>query len=90
MPILNYKVDGQLRNDPTQVFEFYGCLFHGCPDCYSATTELPKSRLVAAEALAKTRDRNIKLQEAGRLCFAFCSNITYLQVTEFVESGNAM
>ena len=37
-----YKVDGQDRNNPNSLFEFYGCTFHGCKKLalYSESTIL--------------------------------------------------
>ena len=32
-----YKIDGWHEESGT-VFEFHGCVFHGCPKCYSPTT----------------------------------------------------
>jgi hypothetical protein len=37
-----FKVDGLSRQDPRVVYEFNGCLWHGCPKCYpSRTVKLP-------------------------------------------------
>ena len=67
--ILNYKVDGQLRNDIKQLFEFNGCVFHGCPKCFvNRKNRLPRSNLTAEEAYTRTMERQKKLEAAG-LCF---------------------
>lgn len=64
--VLNYKVDGQLRSNPNQLFEFYGCIYHGCPECYKdPDTVLPRSSLKAGEALVSTIERQDKLEAAG-------------------------
>ena len=63
--ILNYKVDGQLRNTK-QIFEFNGCVFHGCPKCFiNRKKRLPKSNLTAEEAYTRTMERQKKLEAAG-------------------------
>ena len=37
MKIGNYRIDGWHEETKT-VFEFHGCVFHGCPKCYSPNT----------------------------------------------------
>ena len=64
--ILNYKVDGQLRTDPTQLFEFNGCLWHGCPRCIpDRFAPLPRSGISAKDAYEKTMQKEADLRAAG-------------------------
>ena len=50
-----YKLDGQLRTDHTQLYEFNGCPFHGCPKCFkNRHTRLPMSDMTAQGAYEQT------------------------------------
>ena len=70
--ILNYKVDGQLRTDKNQLFEFNGCVFHGCPKCFiNRKNRLPRSNLTAEEAYTRTLERQKKLEAAGLFSYYF-------------------
>ena len=61
-----YKIDGQRRDDPTQLYEFYGCIWHGCPTCFpNRSKRLPKSKLTAHDAYEQTIDRENHLKAAG-------------------------
>lgn len=62
----NYKFDGQLRSDKRVVYEFYGCVFHGCPTCFpNRKNKLPKSNLTAEDAYRRTKEREYELQMQG-------------------------
>ena len=70
--ILNYKVDGQRRTDKKQLFEFNGCVFHGCPKCFiNRKNRLPRSNLTAEEAYTRTLERQKKLEAAGLFSYNF-------------------
>ena len=60
-----YKVDGQLKSDPQQLFEYNGCVHHGCLCIKARHKKLPKSDLTAAEAYTKTMDRQKYLERQG-------------------------
>ena len=49
-----------------QVYEFHGCMYHGCIACYpNRKNKLPKSTMTAEEAFVKTREREDRLKAAG-------------------------
>jgi hypothetical protein len=54
-----------IDNFTLQVFEFYGCLYHGCPTCYpDRNSTLPHSNQTMHDAYSQTmqRERNITAQ----------------------------
>lgn len=51
-----------------RVFEFLGCLWHGCPKCYPedrTTLKLPGTGQCAAELYELTKQREEKIRQAG-------------------------
>ena len=79
-----------------QVYEFHGCMYHGCIACYpNRHNKLPKSSMTADEAYVKTREREDSLKAAGPLfalgCFPddFCYFLYVFQATVFARSGSA-
>ena len=60
-----YFVDG-FCDEKNIVYEFYGCLYHGCPTCYDINGELPfhKGRKMS-DVYNDTIKRERRLQEMG-------------------------
>ncbi|XP_071850632.1 uncharacterized protein [Apostichopus japonicus] len=53
--LAEYKVDG-FQNDT--VYEFHGCVWHGCPRCYpDRTKQVPGSSFTMADAFIKTQTK---------------------------------
>ena len=52
---------------PHQLYEFNGCIFHGCLCIKARWRKLPKSDLTAAEAYKKTMERQRYLESKGCL-----------------------
>ena len=60
-----YKVDGYHAESKT-VYEFQGCIWHGCLKCYQdRTTPLPKSHRTVEDAYQDTLDKVKALENAG-------------------------
>jgi len=58
-----YKVDGLHGHT---IYEFYGCFWHGCPQCIKKRSTLTADQLTTArEAYDRTLERRQFLQEAG-------------------------
>ena len=65
IPGTNYRVDGYCQTTNT-VYEYLGCLWHGCPDCYVDRTQtLPKTKEMPDLLLSKTESRTRELKALG-------------------------
>ncbi|XP_067676263.1 uncharacterized protein [Haliotis asinina] len=67
IPGTKYKVDGYCRDSNT-VYQFDGCLYHGCPTCYPHDrdkTVLPHTKQSLSELYALTMKRNTAIKEKG-------------------------
>ena len=61
-----YKVDGYFEDDDQKVvLEFYGCLYHGCPQCYDPQCISPVSNEKMEELVNKTLQREEELKKMG-------------------------
>ena len=61
-----YKVDGYLEEgDQKVVLEFYGCLYHGCPQCYDPQCMSPVNNEKMEELFNKTLQREEELKKMG-------------------------
>lgn len=61
-----YKVDGYHQESET-ILEFYGCLFHGCPECYDPDCKSPVGNETMRELYQKTLDREVNLREGFQI-----------------------
>ena len=52
-----YKVDGYDKQTNT-VYEFYGCVYHGCPKCYKTTDLTPFSGRTMDSLYSKQFSKN--------------------------------
>ena len=59
--IFNYKIDGWDEENRT-VYEFHGCVFHGCPVCYSGDTYNPLKNEIMSTTFAKHKTRIDKIR----------------------------
>lgn len=65
IPHTNYRVDGYNRESKT-VYEFLGCLWHGCPTCYpQRDMVLPRSNETADVLFFHTQERLQHLRHSG-------------------------
>ena len=60
----NLKVDGFCQSTNT-VYEFQGCFWHGCPDCYKPDVINNKNQSDMETLYNKTQDKNNKITSAG-------------------------
>ena len=61
-----YKADGYFEEgDQKVVLEFYGCLYHGCPQCYDPQCMSPVSNEKMEELFNKTLQREEELKKMG-------------------------
>ena len=62
----NFLVDGYVR-EPSTVYEFHGCFYHGCPTCFpNRYQKHPKHfGLTMHEVYAKTLQKTSKLRQHG-------------------------
>ena len=60
----NLKVDGFCQSSNT-VYEFQGCFWHGCPDCYKPDVINNKNQSDMKTLYNKTQDKNNKITSAG-------------------------
>ena len=60
----NYIVDGFDRETNT-VYEYYGCFFHGCPECFPADLRNPDTKKRMRQAYTETKHRERYLRIAG-------------------------
>ena len=58
------KVDGFCESTNT-VYEFQGCFWHGCPECFSDKTVNPKNQIEMGELHKRTKVKNAELQSLG-------------------------
>ena len=64
--IRRYSVDGWDLENPKIVYEFNGCLFHGCPICYlQRDTTNPFLQHTMEEFYEATCQRRLKFEEHG-------------------------
>ena len=60
-----FKLDGFHEESNTAV-EFYGCVFHGCPECFDPSTVSPFfENKKMSDLYAETMEREAKLREYG-------------------------
>ncbi len=64
MKIFSDKVDGFDRETKTD-YQFQGCFFYGCLDCYYPETENPVNKKTMGELYEKTNNRSRQLIAAG-------------------------
>lgn len=65
VPNTDYRVDGYCESDNT-VYEFYGCLFHGCRKCrIDSSAKVPKTGETAEALYYKTLMREKKIKSLG-------------------------
>jgi hypothetical protein len=62
--ICGAKVDGFDSNTNT-VYQFHGCYWHGCPDCFNEDTVNSRSSECMGDLYQKTKDRTEQLEMAG-------------------------
>jgi len=65
--ILNFVVDGLIQ-ETGEVFEFYGCLFHGCPKCFQANRYKifnPINGISMENLYCNTKRRESQLKNSG-------------------------
>ncbi|GBL60239.1 hypothetical protein AVEN_60158-1 [Araneus ventricosus] len=58
------SVDGYCAETNT-VYQFHGCFFHGCPDCFDGDALIPLLGLPMNALFEKTKATSAKLQKAG-------------------------
>ena len=65
--VTTYKVDGYYEEEGEQkvILEFYGCLYHGCPQCYDPKCVSPVTNEKMEEVLNKTLQREEELKKMG-------------------------
>ena len=61
----NFLVDGYCQQTETK-YEFYGCFWHGCSDCYGRQTINSRNGINMGEINDRTYDRLEKLQKLGK------------------------
>jgi hypothetical protein len=62
----SYSVDGWDLENPHIVYEFNGCLFHGCPVCYpERNTKNPFLQRTMEDLYQTTCQRRLKLEQQG-------------------------
>jgi len=62
--ISKYSADGYNKENNI-VFEFYGCYFHGCMDCYGPDDENKISKCKMSELYDKTKEREDFIEKRG-------------------------
>jgi hypothetical protein len=58
------KVDGYDKKTNT-VYEFHGCIWHGCPRCYKPDYVNPINHKTASDLYSKTTERALAIRNAG-------------------------
>lgn len=58
------RVDG-FDHDNKTVYQYHGCLWHGCPKCYDGEFINPMNKTSCDDLLQKTKDRTKRLERAG-------------------------
>ncbi|XP_018107332.1 uncharacterized protein LOC108710705 [Xenopus laevis] len=62
----NYSLDGFALTDGTPTaFEFHGCFYHGCPQCYNADERNPVTKTTYGQLHHKTEVRKDILKSEG-------------------------
>lgn len=68
LPNSKYKLDGYCRETNT-AYEFHGCLWHGCPTCYSQSEKrrirVPRTNQTLDELYALTRKKERFIKSLG-------------------------
>ena len=64
--ILNFKVDGWDDSTNT-VYEFHGCVFHGCPRCYSGDTYNSLKNELMSTTFSKHKARIEKIKSSNEV-----------------------
>ena len=64
IPHTRYKADGYLPRTRT-VYEFYGCVWHGCPDCFSPKAKCLRVGQTFATLYSRTLQREGVLKDNG-------------------------
>ena len=65
VPGTNFRADGYVAETKT-IYEYMGCLYHGCPECYPCrNTTLPKTNETAALLHFRTMKRLEQLEDMG-------------------------
>lgn len=59
-----YKADGYCKETNT-IYEFYGCLYHGCKKCYNQDSKNPIKNKLNKDIYKKTIDRENHLKKHG-------------------------
>jgi hypothetical protein len=58
------KVDGHDKKT-NNVYEFHGCIWHGCPRCYKPDYVNPINHKTASDLYSKTMERALAIKNAG-------------------------
>ena len=59
-----YRADGYIP-EKNHVVEFHGCIFHGCPSCFTPETISPMTKQTCEEMLKNTRAKQAYILEQG-------------------------
>lgn len=59
-----FRLDG-VHTETLTAFEFYGCYYHGCPDCYNPEDVNQTTKKSMGVLLEKTREREEVIREVG-------------------------
>jgi G:T-mismatch repair DNA endonuclease (very short patch repair protein) len=62
--ICGAKVDG-FNKETNTVYQFHGCFWHGCPDCYNDDTINNINHETMGDLLEKTKERSKQITNAG-------------------------
>ncbi|XP_034302591.2 uncharacterized protein [Magallana gigas] len=70
VPDTNYRCDGFVENPKGKrtIYEFYGCVYHGCPDCFQqdrSDVKHPATNQTLDELFKMTKKRERELKELG-------------------------
>ena len=61
-----FKVDGYYESEVERiVFEFHGCFWHGCPNCFSRTTINPVTQLSMEDLYTQTMEKRHYIESNG-------------------------
>ncbi len=88
MKILGDKVDG-FDCETRTVYQFQGCFFHGCPDCYYPKTQNPVNKKTMGELYEKTNNHCRQLRIAGYTVIEMweCKWVKSLEYRKSKKSG---
>ncbi|CAG2235462.1 unnamed protein product [Mytilus edulis] len=92
----DYRVDGYHKNDNGEeiVFEYHGCFWHGCSNCYSKQTVNPVNKMTMADLHQRTLEKKNYVENQG---YKYISNwecefdkeiIENIDIKTFVDSVN--